>query len=151
MKHTFMLPIKGFSINSFYTANRRFKTSAAREWTITVQHFLKDSKIQKKLENLRDYFNPQKHVFEITLKFYYPKNKLFSSTGGISSKSFDCSNVEKPLIDILFLPKYFEETPNLNIDDKYIVKLLSEKKISRDNKSYYIEIEIVIKDFSLDS
>ena len=43
-----------------------------------------------------------------------------------------CLNVEKPIIDLVFLPKYHTQVPpygcpNLNCDDRYIKRLHSEK------------------------
>jgi len=69
----------------------------------------------------------------------------------LSSKAFDVSNMKKPLIDLIFLPKYFNQKPpygakNLNIDDKYITDLSSKKRISPTDEPY---IEAVLRVESL--
>lgn len=57
---------------------------------------------------------------------------LFNKQGKISSRAEDLSNVEKMLLDVLFLPKYHVQpwpdgVPNLNADDKYVLELSSKK------------------------
>lgn len=116
-----------------YYGDQRIKTQAAREWTEKVVHQLNWTATSKKLETLRDSFDPQKHVYIIKLTAYYPEKDFYTkSEGTVSSRTQDISNWEKPLIDIIFLKKYFEDSgrlncQNLNTDDKYICSMQSRK------------------------
>ena len=112
-------------------------------------HLMSDPRVAKKLEKLRNYFNPEKHQYHVSIKFKYPKRVLYKSDGTLSARAHDISNVEKLLIDHLFLPVYFkQESPygckNLNVDDKYITKLTSEKMAS-DNELHCIDITIKVR------
>lgn len=148
MKHFITLPIKAFSINKMSYRDKRYKTKEAQDWSHTVLHHLSQKENKKKLKELRDYFDPKKHAYKLDLTFYYPKEILHTKDGRISAKSHDISNVEKPLIDLLFLPKYFDEKPpygaeNLNVDDKYLVDMTSRKRAA---ETHGIEIDIEIID-----
>lgn len=71
----------------------------------------------------------------------------FTKKGVISRRAMDLTNVEKPLVDLLFDPRFEErgEVINLCMDDKFITKLLSEKVPS---KGWEIVIELEIKDIN---
>jgi hypothetical protein len=134
MRETFCLTGKSFSINAMY-GPKKFKTSAARDWEYSVLHQLNSSENLAKFERLRSYFNPNKHVFSVSIIVTYPENKFYArSTQLISSHTHDVSNVEKPLIDLFFLPKYYElgdpyGVKNLNCDDRFITHMVSRKII----------------------
>lgn len=134
-----------------YCSQRNIKTSAAKEWSCQVLHALNAPQITEDLKELREAFDPKKNGYEINLIFNYPKNIFRNKEGEISSRTMDITNIEKPLIDLLFLCKYFDlESPygakNLNIDDKYLTKMVSEK---RSSDIYSIEIVIKILDLIL--
>jgi len=142
------IPLKAFSINAMFAKNRSYTTSAYKDWSCQVFHKLNTEENLKQLEELRNYFDFKKHYYIIDLKFYFPKEIIYLKNGALSSRAFDISNIEKPLIDLLFLPKYFDKKSpygckNLNIDDKYIKKMSSEKEASED---FRIEIKLEIKD-----
>lgn len=86
---------------------------------------------------------------------YYPKDKVLTKKDELSNKCFDTTNIEKPLMDLIFLPKYFDlEYPfgckNLNLDDKFLLDLVSKKRISPDQNHYIkIKLEIVNRDQTL--
>lgn len=127
--------------------DKRNKTQEAHDWSHTVLHHLSQPHNKEQLKDLREYFDPKKHAYKIDLKFYYPPEILRTKDGRISAKSHDLSNVEKPLIDLIFLPKYFDipspyGAENLKIDDKYLVDLKSSKRTSEDYKME-IELEII--------
>lgn len=132
----------------FYNT-RNITTAAYKNWTQEVFHQLDQIDITDKFAELGKKFNRESQGFKISLKFYYPKNIILKQDGSLSSKCFDLSNVEKPLIDLLFLPKYYTQVSpygfkNMNIDDKYIIAMNSEKAISPDDKHYInVSIEIV--------
>lgn len=127
--------------------NKAFKKKDALDWEHTVMHHLSKQETKTKLKNLREYFDKNQHGYIVELKFYFPEEILFTKKGHLSSRAHDLTNVEKPLVDLLFLPCYFEKKPpygceNLNIDDKYLIRCLSEKQIA-DTHRIDISIEIV--------
>lgn len=134
MRVTFTIPVRSFSINSMYYATKKIKTQAAREWECTVLHELSKPSILAQLDFMRSRFDKKIHGYEVSIVAYYPETELYTKTGELSSKVHDLSNIEKPLIDLIFLPKYFtQEYPygckNLNCDDRYIKRLHSEKRV----------------------
>lgn len=146
MHNQISIPINPFSINSMFCKNRAFKTREYNEWSAQFFHRLATEENLKKFEELREYFDPQKHSYNVYLKFYYPKETLYTKKGALSARAHDISNIEKPLIDLIFLPQYFEKNPpygckNLNIDDKFISKMTSEKLAAEEHR---IEITLSI-------
>ena len=135
MRRILTLKLKPFSINSmFYGHKKHGKTIAAQEWSCEVLVALALKENKKKLKE--PFFN-----------FFYPKHILYTKDGRISGRAHDLSNIEKPLIDLVFLPRYYDlpspyGAKNLNIDDKYITHLISKKKAG---KSFKIKITIQIK------
>lgn len=148
MKRCFTLASKPHSINSSYTGNGRFKTSAFRQWTDSFLSCLHSPDVVEALKDLREEFNPKTHHYVLHLTFLYPRSVLYTKSGELSSKAFDLSNVEKCVQDCLFLPKFYGETiyeaQNLNIDDRYVKCLISEKDES-DDGLYYIKVQLMIK------
>jgi hypothetical protein len=152
MKQSFTLKIKPFSINQMFTNTRSLKTSAFRDWSYQVMHRLAEPEIEQKLQDLREEFDFEQHVYHLSLNFQYPKKDYIRKAGGISAKTHDLSNIEKPIIDLIFLPVYHKKPhpygcKNLNIDDKYLTKMVSEKSISPD-QDHYIHISIEIKELN---
>lgn len=130
-----------------YCKNRAFKTQAYNEWASAVFHKLSSEENLQKLSELRNFFDPKSHAYEIDLKFYYPSKVLYTKAGGLSARAHDISNIEKPLIDLIFLPVYFKKPipygcQNLNIDDKYITSM-SSKKLASDEHHIEIKLRIV--------
>lgn len=153
MQQTLLLTIKAFSINDMYYATVKKKTAKAREWSMNVFHHLNTVKNLEKLNSLRAHFKPKKHQYKVDLIFFFPPEVLTTKADELSSRAFDISNIEKPLIDLLFLPIYYnKEHPtgckNLKIDDKTITDLSSKKRASPDN-NYYIKIKLSIVDRNL--
>jgi hypothetical protein len=138
MREIFHLKSKSFSINAMY-GHKKFKTSAARDWEYGVLHELNSTENLQKFERLRSHFDPNKHSFSVSIIVSYPEQKFYAqSTQLISSHTHDVSNVEKPLIDLFFLPKYYDLSDpygvkNLNCDDKFITRLFSMKKVGASN------------------
>ena len=127
--------------------DKRYKTVEAQDWSHSVFHHLSEDAPKQALKDLREHFDPKLHAYSIDLQFFYPASILFTKDGRVSAKSHDLSNVEKPLIDLLFLPSHFDTPPpygaeNLNIDDKYLINMKSSKRTSEDYKMI-ITIEIV--------
>lgn len=128
MKRKLHLPIHAMSINSFYYANKSHgPTQTARDWISQVCWLLNSTENKQALIDLRNEFDPEKHVYHIHLKVGTPK--MFTKDGDISRQSIDISNTEKVFLDILFDKKYAEsrQCENLCTDDKYLTRLISEK------------------------
>ena len=147
MRRVITLKLKPFSINAMFCRDKRHKTIEAQVWACSVLVALALKENKKKLKELRQYFDPMKHVYKVELTFFYPDHVLYTKQGHVSSKAHDLSNVEKPLIDLVFLPKFYDRpspygAKNLNIDDKYILQLTSKKQ---SGKSFKIKISLHIK------
>lgn len=136
-----------------YYATRKALTKECRTWQHHLMHQLSLPENAQSLAELSKHFDHNKHVYKIKIVAYYPKEILLRGDGSISSKSFDITNIEKPLVDVIFLPKYNELSPpygcsNLSIDDKYIVKCISEKRISNTGM-FYIDVFLAISDLEI--
>ena len=147
MRRVLTLKLKPFSINAMFCRDKRYKTIEAQEWSASILVALALKENKKKLKELRQYFDPNKHVYKVDLNFIYPQHILHTKEGLISNRAHDLSNVEKPLIDLIFLPVFYDKpspygAKNLNIDDKYITHLVSKKRVG---KSYKIKVTIQVK------
>ena len=150
MRRLITLKLKPFSINAMYGRDKRHKTTAFQEWSCSILVALALKENKKKLKELREFFNYKRHVYKVEITFFYPKHVLYTKDGPISAKAHDLSNIEKPLIDLVFLPIFYDKpspygAKNLNIDDKYITHLVSKKRVG---KSFKIKVSIQIKDLN---
>ena len=150
MRRLITLKLKPFSINAMFCRDKRHKTVEAQEWSASVLVALALKENKKKLKELRQYFDPKKHVYKVDLTFFYPKHVLHTKEGPISARAHDLSNIEKPLIDLIFLPMFYDRpspygAKNLNIDDKYVTHLVSKKRVG---KCFKIKVSIQIKDLN---
>lgn len=75
---------------------------------------------------------------EIEIDIYYPNWVFYTAKGTISSKTFDVSNTEKILIDLLL-------GDILQINDKNVTKLISSKQPA---KGYGININLALVPYS---
>jgi hypothetical protein len=147
MSETFTIPLHTVSINNFYYADKRHGIrSEARDWQHKFFHELSSKDNALKLERLRTAFDPRLNGYVVELEIGAPRADFVTKAGGLSSRAIDLTNCEKSIIDVLFLPKHFEnEAPygckNLNRDDKWLVGMSSRKLISAD---YNIKITISI-------
>jgi len=162
---TIIINSRPFSINQYYyypvlkteihayNAKRKariygkpVRSADARNWARSVFTELNKSGNKAQLKKFRDSFDPKLHTIGIKLACYY--ENFTTKAGIISSKTNDCSNVEKPIIDLLFDEKYYgrscpEGCENLNINDKFITELISSKHQSDEND--YVVITIYTK------
>jgi len=140
MKKRFTIIAPPQSINSMYYGNRAHgKTPAAQDWTRIVCHELSSPSIKAKLRELREFFDAEKHAYKLALTFHTPK--MFNKQGTISAQSQDLSNIEKGIVDILFLESYFSHVENLNTDDRFLIAMYSQKKYA---KTFAIDVAISI-------
>lgn len=143
MKQLIILPVKTMSINSTYYANKLHgKTAEAREWSEQVLVHL--SKYNKELQKFSSSFDTTKHMYSIEIQMLVPSDVLYTKKGEFTSKVHDLSNIEKSLIDLLFLPKFYDEQncTNLNIDDRYLGELKSVKLPTLDTWGVQIIVEL---------
>lgn len=131
-----------------YYRDRRHKTQDYRDWELAVLNAINVSNVQQKLQQIREAFDEKRHSFLVKLTFMYPRSTLLNKQGTISSRAEDLTNVEKPLVDILFLPKYHVQpfpsgAKNINADDKHILRLVSSKQISP-NEKFFIKVQIAL-------
>lgn len=146
MRETLVLNVKPFSINAMYYRDGKIKTADAREWEAQVCHQLSFEKNQAALQNLREFFDPKQHSFTVHITALYPKEIFLNKEGSISARTQDCTNFEKPLVDVIFSPRFFDKPypygcKNINHDDRYIARLISQKK-SADEHQIIIKIKI---------
>lgn len=151
MKQTIVFQSKTLSINSTYYGNRQHgKTAEARQWTTNM--LLTIDRYKEEFAALRNYFNPKKHVYSFKMKVFIPESIMYTKDGKMTSLVHDLSNVEKSCVDVIFLPKFFsemslfgEKAANLNIDDRYLQYLSSEKVPTEDYWGIEVELEILDK------
>lgn len=138
-----IIPEKPYSVNKMFYSNRSIKRREAVEWEQTIIEHFRDEDLKEELHYLRSQFNPSIHCIHVSIKFYFPKSILLTKENKLSSRAFDLTNMEKPLIDVVFLEKFCtEKCKNLQIDDKYITKVVSEKLLGDQHR---IELEIELK------
>lgn len=148
MRVKFNLALEPFSVNRTYYRDRRHKTQDFRDWELSAVQSLSVLFVQQQLQKIREAFDPKLHAFMVRLNFQYPANVLYNKAGEISSRAEDLSNIEKTLIDVLFLPKYHVQprpygVPNVNADDKHILRLVSCKSVSP-SPQYNIAVSIAV-------
>ena len=143
----FDLKVEPFSVNRMYYRDKRHKTAEYRDWEKTVFSAMSAPDVQQKLKAAREYFDESKHFLSVKFVFCFPDSVLFNAKGLISSRAEDLSNTEKPLLDLICLPKYHVQAfpygvPNLNLDDKQVLKLTSLKVAF---SSYKTQVVVHIK------
>lgn len=126
--------------------SRLGKTGAAQDWTLNAFYALSAHEAQFKI--MREAFDPLLNYYSVRLIAYYPEAQFVAKGKGISQRTHDLSNFEKPLIDLMFLPRHCDfNAPygfqNLCIDDKYVGELYSCKRATSEAAPYII-VEIKI-------
>lgn len=139
MRVTFSLPLKPFSVNQMFYGRSNGHTPGYRDWEAKCIYQLAKVEAQEALRAIRESFDPAKHALVMRMTFYYPRDIFYNKQGLASSKCFDLTNSEKPLLDIICLPKFHVQSlpygcPNLNLDDKHVIGLTSLKRIAKDDK-----------------
>jgi hypothetical protein len=139
-----------FSVNSTYRHSKFgvSKTSGANEWCSKFFYKLAWAPNQAELDKIRNVFNEKLHGLEINIIAVLPKEDLFTKKGTLSSRSLDVTNYEKIICDCLCLPKFNDEplpkgAPNLNIDDKSVVKVQSQKAVANGKRGLIVEVSLV--------
>ena len=131
MEYEFSLLIKPFSVNAYFYASRKVKTQAARAWEEEMKFLLEE---HKQLAEFTPAHIKNGGDFTVYMTFIYPRNMFRNKVGDISSKTMDLSNVEKPVLDMLF-----RET--MGIDDKHVTQLVS-RKVAGDDFAIVIRLKL---------
>lgn len=129
MKYTFVLATQAFSVNAYRYRKNFIKTKEAREYEEKILYMLDE---HKQLHDMADMWRKTGGYFEISIVQTYPKHIFYNQAGTISSKTFDISNCEKPLLDLIL-------NTFMSVDDKNVTKLISEKRIGL---NYTIEVSL---------
>lgn len=131
MNVKFILQSPPFSINKYYYYGKPkvVRTQAARKWGENIHKQLLDLGLNDQFEKARKLYNPKTMGIAVKLVFGIKRERFFTKRGTINRRAMDLSNIEKPLIDLIFAEKYLKRDGicNLGIDDQYICKLESEK------------------------
>jgi hypothetical protein len=148
VKRSFRIKAKPFSINAATYGDARTKTSAYYEWSNQIFHQLWSESNQQKMRDLREFFDETKHSVKVHMKAVYPKDQFITKQGTLSARTIDCSNGEKLLLDLFFDKQFFSKphptgVPNININDKHVVALYSEKTF-HDSDDHKIEFTVKI-------
>lgn len=151
LSKTFVIDSKAFSLNKYLTGNGRFKSQDAVQWEASVIHKLSNPEFLEQFKEFADKFDRTQHRFEVELICYYPRTIFYTKKGEVSGRTFDCSNVEKPIIDILFGESYYNKShpyglKNINSDDRAICDLISRKRPADEHR-----VEVTIKLHTLNS
>jgi hypothetical protein len=140
------LHVKPLSINNTYYGDKRNgKTKEALSWTDEVLYGLR--KYEAGITDLSSLFDPKKHVYTAHIIAYSPVDFFYTKSQEMSGRLIDVTNFEKSLIDCIFLPKFYgtnfpKQAINLNVDDRYLRKLTSEKLPS---DAWYFDIILRIE------
>ena len=122
-----------------YYGRRDQKTAAYCDWERAFLHELAKTEPQLALKELREAFDIAKNCYRMRITWHSPD--LLTKDSKLSSRTFDVTNCEKIIVDLLTLPKFHVQgTHNLNIDDKYVMTLSSGKRCS--TKDWEIRITI---------
>lgn len=116
---SFMLHGKAFSVNKYYYKSRAVKTKEARVWE---EQMLAQLANRQEVLEMAEEWRKNGGEFQVGMIFYYPESVFFNSHSVISAKTFDLSNVEKPLLDLVF-------NHTMQIDDRHVTRLDSRKMV----------------------
>lgn len=151
MKIKFTLPVSPFSINAFYYARRKIITNEARDWQRNVIYAASAPGIEALFEQFKAAFDQKKHSIAFSVVYNVPETSFFTKNGIISGHVYDITNFEKPLLDLLMLPKFHGTNPpesfrNMNLDDKFVTELSSVKRpVNAISESLDITFELLLK------
>ena len=114
-----LLPFSAYSVNKMTYRDVRFKTAEYKDWATKVLAALSD---EKGLVDLAAIFNEKGGCFDVSVIVEYPHHVFYNKAGEISSKTIDCTNVGKPLIDLIF-------RDTMGVNDKYITWYSEAKQV----------------------
>lgn len=130
----FTLNIKPFSVNKMYCRDARFKSQEYKIWATTTNTAIQESDEYKQLLDIAEAHKANGGTFYVGLVYEYPAYMFYNKAGQISSKTVDCSNGAKSIIDIVF-------NDIMEVNDKHITCLKEEK---RAGSNYLMHITIIL-------
>lgn len=129
-----------FSINKVSARDIRFKTAAYKDWYTMVSHEIVHAQYWPQLQKLAETFKLNGGAFNVILETHYPTSIFYAKNGHISAKTYDLTNTEKPLIDLIF-------GDLMDVNDKNIVRVVSTK---HPNAAYtHLKVSITLIDIRL--
>ncbi len=128
LEYNFRLEGPAFSVNAYHFRDKRHKTPEARAWENSILAQLNEI---KELSAIADEWRLSGGYFILQIAIFYPHHIFYTQSGEISGKTFDCSNVEKPLQDLIF--------KQMGLNDKLVKRLVSEKSAG---VQHYMEISL---------
>ncbi len=131
---------RGFSINKAYYKATFTRTRECRDWANAIIEKLQSPKNLAAVSAFKQKFDASNGAIGVFLKFHINRSVFYTKSKDISRFSMDLSNVEKLLVDLLFDKKYGIHA--LDLDDKLIVQLVSEK-VPSDSFSIDIGLRIL--------
>ena len=118
MTISFVLPVGAFSINRMSSRDLRFKTPAYKDFATQVLYVLEQVDALKVMGELHAAKGGE---FTVELTATYPPQLFRNKQGEISSRSIDCSNFEKPILDLIF-------GDTMGVNDRHVTCLISKKR-----------------------
>lgn len=125
----FSLPMKAFSVNKMSYRDARFKTQEFKDWFTELIQRLQEI---KELSAMGDDWRKNGGYFEIWIEIVYPPHVYYNKSGQVSSKTFDVTNTEKPIVDAIFREV-------MCVDDRNLIRCTGSK---RAGATHSIEIKL---------
>ncbi len=119
MRYDFVLPTQAFSVNAYRYSRGFAKTKEARLYEERVLEMLEE---HKTLHDIADSFRAHGGAFKVSITCQYPKHVFYNQAGHVSAKTFDLSNCEKPILDLLFVNF-------MDVDDRFVTEMISKKEV----------------------
>jgi hypothetical protein len=142
-----LLPFRAFSVNEQFCKDKKFgMRKDAKEFCYKVNWELQ--KYKDAFDKLRSEYNPKKHG--ISVSFTHNYKDFYTISGEISHKLLDLTNTEKLLMDLCIDKAHNGpapyKSPNLNLNDKSVIELIS---VKRPSTTDHVIIEITLLDLDL--
>ena len=131
MTISFVLPVGAFSINRMSSRDLRYKTAAYKDFATQVLYVLQSV---PGLAEMGAKHALEGGEFHVELTATYPPATFRNKQNELSSKTVDCSNFEKPILDLIF-------GDTVGVNDKHVTRLISSK---RAGTSLTIECKITL-------
>ena len=162
MKIELKIKTNPISINSAYYGRNKKLNADSRKWRYNFLSQLQNDYNQNQMNLFRSYFNPKKHMIQVTFTWFQPIDYILTKSGELSLRSFDVDNIIKIPTDCIFDKKYNDKwlslcrgheavmyksmktLVNLDINDKFIFSTTSIKRPSIDDQFHcFVEIEAI--------
>lgn len=131
MTYEFTLPMRAFSVNAYRYRNNINKTKEARAYEA---EFLQKLEMHRApLMSLAAHWRSVRGTIKVTYVCIYPRDFYLNAKGEVSARTYDCTNFEKPIQDLVF--------GFLGINDCFAKPLYSDK-IPGDDFGIYVKLEL---------